>query len=243
MKKNIPAPCAFTRRGMVALMLSAVSLLAAPTWGQVDTSKIQKEPPYPEIPRNFVGAGRYIVRDLDVDVPFTWEGKDGNWQMIAGGRPEDKIHFTNLMYMGYLYTYTYKWPGLPPVLLPPHEPCDPIDPNSLVADVPRFVGAEILVDKWPWSTHLVNHWRVGIGFRTSGDRLDLPIMLGDVYVDHDDPGRIRKILHFGLQNFYDPAKDEWIVMDAFSRRRAGRVTLPGACKLPPCYPDCPPPSP
>jgi hypothetical protein len=89
------------------------------------------------------------------------------------------------------------------------------------------------MDKGSWSAHLVNHWRVGVGFRKSKERLDAPIMLGDVYVDHDDPGRIRKILHFGLQNLYDPAKDEWIVMDTFSRRRAGQVTLPGACKLPP----------
>ena len=34
-------------------------------------------PPKPQIPQNFQWEGRWIVKDLDIDVPFTWYGKDG----------------------------------------------------------------------------------------------------------------------------------------------------------------------
>ena len=155
-----------------------------PVWGQRPWPPNAGQPPYPELPENFAGSGRYIVRDIDADVPFTWHGKDGDWQMIAGGKDE-KIHFTNLYYKGYLYTYTYKWPDLPPALLPPKEPCKPIDP-PFAFDVPRYVGAEVL--------------------------------------------------HFGLQNLYDPALDEWIVMDSFDKNRLGEINLPGVCDPPPVKP-------
>ena len=65
----------------------------------------------PRLPGNFRGKGRWIVRDLGITVPFSWEGRNGDSQMIAGG-PKYPIWFTNLIYHGTLYTLTYKWPGL-----------------------------------------------------------------------------------------------------------------------------------
>ena len=65
----------------------------------------------PQLPRDFRGVGRYIVPDLNENVAFTWQGKDGNSQMTAGG-PKDRIWFENLIYRGTLYTITYEWPGL-----------------------------------------------------------------------------------------------------------------------------------
>jgi hypothetical protein len=53
------------------------------------------------------------VKDLDVDVSFSWHGNNGDLQMIAGGEDE-KIHFTNLIYDDYLYTFTLKWPSVIP---------------------------------------------------------------------------------------------------------------------------------
>ena len=41
--------------------------------------------------------------------------------------------------------------------------------------------------------------------------LRLPIAAGDLYVDQGDSSKFWKVLHFGLQNLYDPALDEWIV--------------------------------
>src|ERR1051326_7590181 len=55
----------------------------------------RQAPPPPQLPANFQGKGRYIVRDLGIDVPFTWEGRDGDSQMVAGG-PGYPIWFTNL---------------------------------------------------------------------------------------------------------------------------------------------------
>nr|WSX53412.1 hypothetical protein OG409_33525 [Streptomyces sp. NBC_00974] len=43
------------------------------------------------------------MRDLDITVPFTWEGRDGDSQMTAGG-PQYPIWFTNLIHHGTLYT-------------------------------------------------------------------------------------------------------------------------------------------
>ena len=66
-------------------------------------AKAAADPPPPKIPRDFRWTGRYLVPDLDADVPFTWHGKDGNFQMIAGDE-DSPIHFTNLVYDGNLYT-------------------------------------------------------------------------------------------------------------------------------------------
>src|SRR5579871_5518062 len=47
----------------------------------------------PVLPANFQGRGRYIVADLGINVPFTWQGRNGDSQMIAGG-PQYRIWFT-----------------------------------------------------------------------------------------------------------------------------------------------------
>ena len=63
-------------------------------------------------------------------------------------------------------------------------------------------------------------------------KLRLPLMLGDFYVGAKDPTTFWRVLHFGLQNLYDPQLDEWMVMDTFAHR-AGTVTLPAECEPPP----------
>src|SRR6266540_3456504 len=60
----------------------------------------------PHLPRDFRGQGRWIVRDLGINVPFSWRGRNGNSRMIAGG-PQYPIWFTNLIYHNTLYTLTY----------------------------------------------------------------------------------------------------------------------------------------
>jgi hypothetical protein len=82
------------------------------------------DPRPPQFARNFSWTGRYEVPDLGVEVPFTWNGNDGNLQMIAGGE-SSQIHFTNLVYDGTLYTLTYKWPDVE------RRPCSPLGPFTL----------------------------------------------------------------------------------------------------------------
>jgi hypothetical protein len=82
------------------------------------------DPRPPQLARNFSWTGRYEVPDLGVEVPFTWNGNDGNLQMIAGGE-SSQIHFTNLVYDGTLYTLTYKWPDVE------RRPCSPLGPFTL----------------------------------------------------------------------------------------------------------------
>jgi hypothetical protein len=203
-----------------------------------------KAPAPPRLPRNFDGKGRYIVRDLDVDVPVTWRGTGGDSQMIAGGE-RYPIHFTNIISDGYLYTLTYKWPGIA------RRPCSRVGPftlgelNKFLASS-RYVGAETLDDAKPRHVH---HFRAGVvwepppevlppdlitpvgGTADAGEgqpTLRLPLMSGDFYVDQEDPTTFWKVLHFGLQNLYDPELDEWMVLDTFSHR-AGKVTLPEEC--------------
>lgn len=93
-------------------------------------------------PRDFRGKGKWIVRDLGITVPFTWQGRDGDSQMTAGG-PQYPIWFTNLIYRDTLYTLTYKWPGLN------EHPCSRIPGFNLEAlnqgfENARFVGPETL---------------------------------------------------------------------------------------------------
>lgn len=189
-------------------------------------------PAPPELPRDFTWSGRYLVPDLDVDVPFTWEGADGDFQMIAGGEDEP-IHFTNLVHDGHLYTLTYEWPDVP------RNPCSYVGPYSVdefnegLADA-AHVGRETLhgaVDR------LVEHHRsVGVVELPAGlvpelegaPVLRLPIMSGDIYVDADDHTVFRKVLHFGLQNLYDPDLDEWIEIDE-TDTAPGNVELPEEC--------------
>lgn len=66
-------------------------------------------PPHPLLPANSRGTGRWIVSDLGINVPFSWQGRNGSSQLIAGC-PQYRIWFTNLIYGNTLYTVTYKWP-------------------------------------------------------------------------------------------------------------------------------------
>ncbi|MFF3429710.1 hypothetical protein [Streptomyces sp. NPDC002602] len=186
-------------------------------------------PPTPRLPRDFRGKGKWIVRDLDITVPFTWEGRDGDSQMTAGG-PQYPIWFTNLIYHDTLYTLTYKWPGLT------EHPCSRIPGFNLEAlnqgfEGARFVGRETL--RHPHSQRHVNHWRVGVVLPKlpPGNHARLPLALGDIYVDENNRGTFWQVLQFGIQNLYDPELDEWLVMDTFEHR-PGTVTLPRRCEPP-----------
>ncbi len=193
-------------------------------------------PPPPKLPRNFHGTGTYIVRDLDVEVSFTWDANDGNMQMTAGG-PDDPIHFTNIIDGGVLYTLTYAWPGIE------RRPCSRVGPFTLAEfnqglASSRFVGPEILLEP---TRRKVNHFRAGLVVDVppelvpplgGGVELRFPVMVGDFYVDAKDSTKFWQVLHSGLQNLYDRELDEWIVMDSF-RRGAGTVTLPEECSAQP----------
>lgn len=216
-------------------ILASLTLLLLIACDSDSSSKANGPPPVPQLPQNFNWEGRWVVRDLNVDVPFTWVGKDGNVQMIAGG-PEYPIHFTNLIYNDELYTLTYKWPDtVPPG---PDDDCVclgrlPLDELNRCLAGSRFVGPEILLEE---VERHVNHFRISVVFGSPVpgppppplplDRV--PIMQGDFYVDQGDPSRIWKVLHFGYQNVLDPALDEWAVMQEF-KDTAGEVTLPEAC--------------
>lgn len=88
--------------GAAVLVLAAVPPAGAgPRTAAVTVAvrqDVSSRPPAPRLPRDFRGRGRWIVRDLDITVPFTWEGKDGDSQMTAGG-PQYPIWFTNLIYL------------------------------------------------------------------------------------------------------------------------------------------------
>ncbi len=197
----------------------------------------------PQIPADFTWSGRYVVQDLGFDVPFTWEGRDGNFQMVAGG-DDQPIHFTYLITDGTLYTLTYEWPDIP------RQPCSNVGPMTLdelnegLANA-HFVGAETLEGA---AFPDVNHFRVGVSMELPpgvvptipGVPLRIPIMAGDFYVDRDDPTTLSKVLHFGLQNLYAPELDEWIIIDEASDE-PGEVSLPDECAdaAPPSAPPTP----
>ncbi|MFD9459102.1 hypothetical protein ACFWBC_39330 [Streptomyces sp. NPDC059985] len=220
----------------VTLVLAApLPVVAAPRTAPLSSSGIvvaepdaSRTPPPPRLPRDFRGKGKWIVRDLDITVPFTWEGRDGNSQMTAGG-PQYPIWFTNLIYGGSLYTLTYKWPGLT------EHPCSRIPGFDLETlnegfENARFVGPETLRGT---PHRQVNHWRVGVVLPNlpPGNYPRLPLALGDIYVDEDNRGTFWQVLQFGVQNLYDPELDEWLVMDTF-QHRPGTVTLPERCEPP-----------
>jgi hypothetical protein len=208
------------------LALLALLLLV----GCDSSSKATGSPPAPQLPRDFQWEGRWVVSDLGINVPFTWQGKDGNVQMIAGGE-EYPIHFTNLIYDDHLYTLTYKWPDTVPPL--PANDCICIgrltlDEFNLCLNSSRYVGAEILLE----DTELfVNHFRISVvvgDSETKPNPIRVPIMEGDFYVDQEDSSKFWKVLHFGFQNLLDPALDEWAVMMKFNNT-PGEVTLPAEC--------------
>lgn len=221
---------------MKTLILSLFFLSTALAWG------LENDPPPPQLPRNFSWTGRYIVPDLidpatgqlGVNVPFTWQGVDGNVQMIAGSE-DHAIYFTNFIYNDYLFTYTYKWPGLQPEFLPPLEPCKPLfkftlqDLNAFFSTA-NFVGAETLEER---KTRFVNHFRISVALPQfpPGFYPRLPILSADIYVDRNDPRKLWKVLHYGLQNIYTPNLDEWIVINK-------HTDCPGEIKLPPACTTC-----
>jgi hypothetical protein len=178
------------------------------------------KPKPPKLPRNFTGTGRYLVPDLNIDVPFTWNAKDGNTQMIAGG-PRHRIWFTNLIYNGNFYTYTYKWPGIPPVACTPIEGATLAGLNKAFA-ASAYVGPEILQKEQP---RAVEHWRLAV----VPPNLPLPLAEADIYVDQGDRTTLWQLLHFGLQNLYDPNLDEWIEMTSW-KHKPGKVVLPKVCR-------------
>lgn len=190
------------------------------------------DPAPPELPEDFTWTGRYLVPDLDVEVPFSWHGDGGNFQMIAGGE-DHAIHFTNILYDGTLYTLTYEWPEVP------RNPCSNVGPFTLeelnegFAEA-QFVGRETHHDEQTWE---VNHFRSTSVLEIPAElvpelespvQLRIPLMAGDIYVDAEDPNTFRKILHFGLQNLYDAQLDEWMVIDE-AEPVAGEVDLPEEC--------------
>ena len=111
--------------------------------------------PSPRLPRDFRGSGRYLLPDLGVNVPFTWRGRDGNSQMIAGGE-NYPIYFMNLIFGGSLYTITYRWPGVT------DHPCSRIpgftlDQLNQLFGTAAYVGTEILNRN---RRRYVNHFRL-----------------------------------------------------------------------------------
>lgn len=141
-------------------------------------------PAPPRVPRNFRWKGRYLVKDLGVDVPFSWQGKDGNLQMIAGSNGEDAIYFTNVLFDNELYTVTYRWPG---IVLPDPVPCVCLGGLTLeklngCLSTSRYVGSEILADR---SVKLANHFRISVVLgdtELKPDPVRIPIMQGDFYM-------------------------------------------------------------
>lgn len=189
-------------------------------------------PEPPRIPKNFSAKGRYLVPDLGINVPFKYRGSKGNSKMVAGGR-NHPIWFMNLIYgepgrSKRLYTVTYRWPGVVQAV-----PCGAIPGNfnrrALNAWLARssFVGREVLAGK---PKRYVNHWRVTgvLPALPPGNFVRLPVTLGDIYVDRKNPAKIWKVLHFGVQNLYDPELDEWFKLNRFSHH-PGKVTLPKGC--------------
>jgi hypothetical protein len=189
------------------------------------------DPPPPQIPRDFQWEGRYFVKDLGVNVSFSWQGNDGDTQMIAGSE-EEAIHFTNLIYHDQLYTLTYKWDQIVP---PGPVKCVclgqlPLETLNQCLNSSRFVGAETLAHtRHPF----VNHFRVSVafGFASVDPALRFAAMQADIYVERRNPSRIRKMLHFGYQNILDPALDEWLEVDRI-KNKPGDVTLPPECSPP-----------
>jgi hypothetical protein len=201
------------------LLFSSLSIASA-------SENTESTPKPPQLPKYFQWEGRYIVKDLNVNVPFTWHGDGDNMQMIAGSHHHrDPIHFTNLIYNDRLYTQTYKWVELGDPPVDPSEPhlCSCVGKftteklNACLAES-RLVGPEILLKKKPHALH-VNHFRVTIP----------PFIEGDFYTDVKDNEKLWQVLHFGLQNLYDPALDEWIEIEKFNHK-PGKVVLPQECE-------------
>ena len=148
---------------------------------------------------------------------------------MTAGSEDEAIHFTNLIYHDQLYTLTYKWDKIVP---PRPVECVclgqlPLETLNQCLNSSRFVGAETLAHtKHP----LVNHFRVGVvfGASTVDPAFRFPVIEGDIYVERHNSSRVRKMLHYGYQNLFDPALDEWLEVDTI-KNKPGEVTLPDEC--------------
>lgn len=221
---------------MRLLIFAVVWSVSAAAWAQNDHSTGTPVLP-PQIPRNFQWEGRWIVSDLGVDVHFTWQGNDGNLQMIAGSDAEE-IHFTNLIYNGFLYTLTYKWPGV----VPPNCPeCVclgrlTLDELNLCLQSSRYVDTVMLMNNGTETRRqFAHHFRVAVVVPVAPppNPFTFAVMEGDFFVDRNDSSKVWKLQHFGYQNVLDPALDEWMEIDRFSDT-PGNVTLPLSCLFAPC---------
>ena len=228
LKKNIKGDMMILKNILsIFLVLIVVGLLVSCE----SSSKANGSPPKPQFPENFTWEGRWLVPDLDVDVSFSWHGNNGDLQMIAGGEDE-RIHFTNLIYEDYLYTYTLKWPGV----VPPRPDDDCICLGKLPLKVlneclakARYVGAEILLEE---EERYVEHFRISVILgeqKSKPNALRFPLMEGDFYVDQEDSTKMWKVLHYGYQNALDPALDEWAVMQKLENT-PGEIDFPEECE-------------
>lgn len=185
-------------------------------------------PPPPRFPANFTGRGRYIVRDLGVDVPFRWNARHGDMQMVAGG-PGRPIHFVNLIKDHVLYTKTYRWPGVAGVgRCLATGPWDRRFFNQWFASA-RYVGPVTLEQP---RHRRVDHWRAGLVFSLDpepGNHLRVPLASADIFVQHGRSSTFWNVQHFGVQNLLDPQLDEWIQMRTFEHR-PGRLDPPADCR-------------
>jgi hypothetical protein len=215
--------------GLVGVVAVTDAVAATTPPGERAAKRLSRDTPRPpRLPRDFRGRGVYIVRDLGITVPFSWQGRHGDSQMVAGG-PGYPIWFTNLIYHNTLYTLTYRWPGVT------QHACSRVgffnlDILNQALNGSRFVGREILQGR---PRRYVNHWRVGVVLPQlpSGSFPRLGLALGDIYVAQRNRGTFWQVLQFGVQNLFDPELDEWLRMDTF-RHQAGRVRLPARCPPP-----------
>lgn len=215
---------------MVTCALAVVAACSGIPSAAADTKGSRPAPP--QLPRNFRGTGTYVVKDLDAEVPFTWDARNGNMQMTAGG-PGDPIWFTNIVDDGVLYTLTYRWPGID------RRRCSRIGPDTLAEfnqglAKASYVGPEILLQP---KRRNVNHFRAALVYEPpaevvptlgGGVQARIPLMSGDFYVDRKDSTTFWQVLHFALQNLYASDLDEWMIMDTF-RRGPGKVEVPEEC--------------
>jgi hypothetical protein len=192
----------------------------------------------PQLAPNFSWEGQYLIPDLHIAVPFRWFSRDGNTQMIAGDSSQP-VYFTNFIYKGNFFTYTYKFPGLQPPFLPPLEPCQPIpftleQLNGFLAQRARFVGVEILKETGlsRRRSFRVNHFRVAVALPESppGVYVRIPITCVDIYVDCTDSTVFRKVLQFGFQNLYDPELNEYFVISK-TCSHIPEFNFPPACHI------------
>jgi hypothetical protein len=212
---------------------AAPLIQSAPT-DRADLTAPRSAPRPPRLPRDFRGRGRFIVRDLGVNVPFRWRGNDGNSVMVAGS-DDDPIFFKNLIFDDTLYTITYKWPNLTEVACVAIPGFSLNQLNSALSETARFVGREILQGN---PRRHVDHWRIGAVLPDIPEPgppppgvIRLPIALGDIYVSQSRRSRWWQVLQFGVQNQFDPELDEWFTMDTWSGQ-AGNVKLPEECQDP-----------